>query len=55
MEKTDLFAEGKIEFAILTSISDSDALIIDERLADGSKLYDETVTATRLFDEGSLA
>lgn len=49
------FSKMEFTFTILTSISDTDALIIDERLADGSILIDENPVSTTFYDEGRLA
>lgn len=55
VELEDDYANAQIAVTLLTSISDTDALIIDERLADGSLLIDEVVGSTKFFDEGKLA
>lgn len=54
VERKDSFGTGTIDFTILTSISDTDALVIDEMLA-SAEMIDEQPVSTDFYDEGSLA
>lgn len=49
------YSRMEFVFTILTSVSDTDALIIDERFADGSTLIDENPVSSTFYDEGRLA
>lgn len=55
VEMRDNIERGEIDITMLTSISDTDAMIIDERFADGSTLIDENPVSTNYYDEGMLA
>lgn len=55
VEVEDDYASGEIIFKILTSVSDSDVLILDETTAVFETVVDETdETSTTNFDEGAL-
>ena len=55
VEINDDYENAKVDFTMLCSVSDSDSLIIDERVADGSLLIDENNVSNNFYDEGALA